>query len=77
MDANRVRASTNARVTPPSTLPTTGYLRLPQVLAIFPISRSAWWSGISKGIYPHGVRIGRRTTAWRVEEIKALIDKPL
>ena len=26
-------------------IPAYGFLRLPQVLAIFPISKSAWWEG--------------------------------
>ena len=53
-------------------LPDTGFLRLPQVLAIFPISKSSWWSGIKAGKYPRGVKLSPRTTAWRIEDIKAL-----
>ena len=26
-------------------LPAVGYVRLPQLLKIFPISKSAWWEG--------------------------------
>ena len=50
-----------------------GFLRLPQVLKIIPVSKSSWWSGISKGIYPKGVKLSQRTTAWRVEDIQKLI----
>jgi len=56
-------------------IPDTGFLRLPQVLHLFPVSRSAWWAGVKLGRYPQGVKIGPRTTAWRVEEIKALINR--
>lgn len=58
----------------PLRLPTTGYVRLPTVLAVFPVSRSAWWAGVKSGRYPASVKLGPRTTAWRVEQIRALID---
>lgn len=51
-----------------------GLLRLPQVLAVFPVSRSAWWAGVKAGKYPAAVKLGPRTTAWRASDIKALIE---
>ena len=59
----------------PKTLPDTGYVRLPQVLEVFPVSRSSWWAGVKSGIYPASVMLGLRITAWRVEDIKALLEK--
>lgn len=56
-------------------LPETGFVRLAQVLKVFPISKSAWWQGIKSGIYPRGIKIGPRTTAWRVEDIRRLIKE--
>lgn len=50
-------------------------LRLPQVLNLIPVSRSAWWVGCKNGRYPKPVKIGPRTTAWRAEDIKALLRK--
>ena len=50
-------------------------LRLPQVLAIIPISRSAWWQGCKTGRYPKPLKLGPRTTAWRSDDIAALVDK--
>ena len=50
-------------------------LRLPQVLTLIPVSRSAWWAGCKDGRYPKPVKIGPRTTAWRAEDIKALLRK--
>lgn len=55
-------------------LPETGYLRLPQVLAVFPVSRSTWWAGVRDGRYPKPVQLGTRCTAWPVESIRALIE---
>lgn len=66
-----------------STLPETGYVRLPQIVgnskavppipAIIPVSKSTWWLGVKIGRYPQPVKLGPRITAWRVEEIRALI----
>lgn len=50
-------------------IPVHGLLRLPQVLSMIPISRSAWWEGCRTGRYPKPVKLGPRTTAWRVEDI--------
>ena len=50
-------------------------LRLPQVLNLIPVSRSAWCAGCKNGRYPKPVKIGPRTTAWRAEDIKALLRK--
>jgi prophage regulatory protein len=56
--------------------PETGYVRLPQVLAVFPVSKSTWWAGVRSGRYPQATRaLGRRITAWRVEDIRALIEE--
>ena len=58
-----------------NTLPETGYLRLPQILKIFPLSRASWWAGVREGRYPAAVKLGPRTTAWRVEDIRALMAR--
>lgn len=55
-------------------LPAEGYVRLRQVLAVIPVSRSSWFAGIKSGKYPKGVKLGERTTAYRVSDIRALID---
>lgn len=55
-------------------LPETGFLRLPAILQIFPIGKSTWWAGVKDGRFPKPVKLGERTTAWRVEDIKALIE---
>ncbi len=60
-----------------NTIPTisaTGFLRLPQVLALIPVSKSAWWVGIKEGRFPAPVKLSARTTAWRAEDISALIE---
>ena len=56
-------------------LPAVGYLRLPQILEIFPISKSTWWEGCRSGVFPKPVKLGPRTSAWSVEDIRALMER--
>ena len=56
-------------------LPQTGFVRLPDVLKVFPVSKSTWWAGIKEGRYPQSVKLGPKTTAWRVEDIRDLIAR--
>lgn len=56
-------------------LPEIGFLRLPQVLELMPVGRSSWWAGVASGRYPQPVKLGPRTTAWRVEDIRLLINE--
>lgn len=60
---------------PISTLPEVGYVRLPGVLAVFPVSRSTWWAGVKDGRFPQPVKLGPRMTAWRVEDIRKLLEQ--
>ncbi|WP_300686143.1 AlpA family transcriptional regulator [uncultured Bilophila sp.] len=55
-------------------IPATGFLRLPQILKLFPISKSAWWKGCAIGRYPKPLKLGPRTTVWCAEDIKAFIE---
>lgn len=54
-------------------LPETGFVRLPQILALIPISRSAWWAGVRQGKFPKAIKLAAKTTVWRAEDIRALI----
>jgi predicted DNA-binding transcriptional regulator AlpA len=56
-------------------LPQTGFVRLPVILKIFPIGKSTWWQGVKDGKYPKPVKLSDRITAWKVEDIKSLIDQ--
>jgi predicted DNA-binding transcriptional regulator AlpA len=57
-----------------SSLPDTGFVRLPVVLQHIPVARSTWWEGVRTGRFPTPVKIGG-VTAWRVEHIHALIAR--
>ena len=56
-------------------LPAVGCVRLPQILESSPISKSAWWDGCRSGVFPKPVKLGPRTSAWRVEDIRALMER--
>jgi prophage regulatory protein len=66
-------------------LPETGFLRLPQIIgdnraqppvpAVVPVCKSTWWAGVKSGRFPSPVKLGPRTTAWRVEDIRAFVAK--
>lgn len=56
-------------------IPAIGYLRLPEVLAAFPVSKSTWWAGVKSGRYPIGHKLSQRVTAWRAEDIRTLIEQ--
>jgi prophage regulatory protein len=63
-------------------IPSTGFLRLSQILGdprsnvspLIPVSKSTWWQGVRSGRYPRAIKLGPRTTAWRSEDIRALIE---
>lgn len=52
-----------------------GFLRLPQVLKLFPVCKSTWWAGVRDGMYPKPVKLGKRCTAWRVSDVRAMIER--
>lgn len=54
-------------------VPETGFMRLSQVLAVFPVSKSTWYQGIIEGKFPKPVKISPRCTAWKSEDIRTLI----
>ena len=65
-------------------LPETGFLRLSQIIGnsrsqphlppIIPVKKTCWWAGVKTGRFPKPVKLGPRVTAWRVEDIRNLIE---
>ena len=56
-------------------LPDTGFVRLPTILRVYPVSRSTWWDMVRDGRAPAPVKLTERCTAWRAEDIRALIER--
>jgi predicted DNA-binding transcriptional regulator AlpA len=54
-------------------LPETGFVRLSTILKVFPVSKSMWWAGVKDGRFPKAIKLSKKITAWRVEDIQALI----
>ena len=66
--------SKNLKIPEQQNLPETGLLRLKQVLQFIPVSRSTWLAGVKAGRFPKPLKLSLRTTAWRVEDIRAIIN---
>jgi len=58
-----------------SDIPEVGFLKIGEVLNFVPVSRSTWYQGIMDGIYPAPIKLGKRSSAWRCADIRALIEK--
>jgi prophage regulatory protein len=63
-DPSSERSSTHGRL-----------LRLPEVLKLYPVSRSSWYAGMAEGRYPAAVKLSKRSVAWRQSDIEALIER--
>lgn len=53
-------------------LPPDALIRLPEVLALYPMGRSAFMDGVRAGKFPPAQKIGSRLNAWRLRDILAL-----
>jgi prophage regulatory protein len=56
-------------------LPSEGFVRLALILTLFPVSPSTWWRGVRSGRYPRPVKLSAYCTAWRVEDIRELLER--
>lgn len=54
-------------------LPAEGFVRLPVVVKVMGVGKTTWWTGVRTGRFPKPVKLGPRTSAWRVEDIRNLI----
>lgn len=57
--------------------PRTGLVRLRSILAPegpIPVSKSTWWQGVKDGRFPKPRKLGKGTTVWRAEDIRALYE---
>ncbi|HIF59993.1 MAG TPA: AlpA family phage regulatory protein [Rhodospirillales bacterium] len=49
-----------------SNLPEDAVIRLPDVLRLYPVSKSTWWEGVRVGKYPKPISLGLRARGWRL-----------
>jgi predicted DNA-binding transcriptional regulator AlpA len=59
-----------------SVLPPEGFVRLPVVVKVLGVGKTTWWCGVREGRFPKPVKLGPKTSVWRVEDIRALIANP-
>lgn len=52
-----------------------GFMRIKDVLKLIPISRATWCEGVRSGLYPEAIHPSPGTSAWRVDDIKILIER--
>lgn len=65
-------------------LPATGLVRLAQIIGdpkanppippIIPVSKASWLAGVRSGKYPATIKLGKRTTCWRSEDIRRIVE---
>ena len=65
-------------------LPDFGYVRLKQIIGdpkadrpcpvIIPVSKATWYEGIRKGRFQKPIKLSKRISVWRVEDIRALVE---
>ncbi len=66
-------------------LPDIGFIKLKQIIgdkktnpptpALIPVGKTTWWNGVRSGKFPPAIKIGPKTTVWRVEHIRSLISQ--
>ena len=50
-------------------------LKLKEVLARLRISKSSWYDGVRRNVFPQPVRIGTRTVVWLESDIESYLQK--
>lgn len=57
----------------PKKIPDDKLLKLKEVLAIMRISKSTWYEGVDRKIFPQAVRIGTRSVFWWQSDIQSYL----
>ena len=70
---------------PVKQLPEAGFVKLPLIIgnpntkpptpALIPIGRTTFLNRVKSGEYPQPIKLGSRSVAWRIEDIRTLIEK--
>ena len=47
----------------------------PPIQPLMPVSRTAWLNGVKAGKFPKPIKLGARSVAWKISDIKALVEK--
>ncbi|MCU1223620.1 MAG: AlpA family phage regulatory protein [Edaphobacter sp.] len=52
-----------------------GFLRVRQILALIPVSKTQIYAWITSGILPPATKVSPKIAVWKVSTIRALIDR--
>ena len=55
-------------------MPHEGYVRLPAILVFLSIGKTAFYSGIKAGIFPQPIKLTKRTSVWKAQDIRKIVD---
>lgn len=47
----------------------------PPVSGILPIGKSQFWAGVRSGKYPAPLKLGPRTTCWKLSDILLIVEE--
>ena len=53
-----------------NSLPSIGFVRLPTILSVYPISKSKLYEDIKKGLFPAPIKKSKRISLWNVETLR-------
>jgi len=56
-------------------LPIEGFIRLPQVMALFGVQKSKIWQMVKDGQFPAPKKFGHKTSIWDVREIREVMER--
>lgn len=56
-------------------LPTEGFVRIHQVLSMFPIGKTKLWEMVKNGTFPQPRKLGPKTTVWDIAELRAFKER--
>lgn len=42
--------------------------------SLLPIGKTHWWEGVRQGRFPQPLKLGPRTTVWRLEDIEHIAE---
>ena len=45
-----------------------------EVDSLLPIGKTTWWDGVRTGKFPQPIKLGPRTTVWRLEDIERIAE---
>ena len=56
-------------------LPASGLVRLPSILAVYPVGRTTLYKKIKEGSFPQPIKLGERTSAWDVAAVRQALNE--